>query len=134
MKLPSDRQILECIFDRYKGEFAKFDVQKGRGSKVYVPIDCRLIAKTLNTEHDLVFGRLYYHLEKKYGYERPDGVKVHFFALKAGKDFRCVNFPLLASVLAGLKEEQGRHMLTQAIAGAALAVSLGSMVVSLWTK
>jgi hypothetical protein len=134
MKLPSDRQILECIFDQYKGAFAKFDLQKDRATKVYVPIDCKAIAKKLGTEPDIVFGRLYYHLEKKYGFKQSDGVNVHLFALKIGPDSKCVNFPLLASVLAGMQEERRRNLLTQAIAIAAIAVSLVSLLVSLWTR
>ena len=132
MKLPSDREILQCIFDRYKSEFAKYDLEKARSSKVYVPIDCKLIADELKTERDLVFGRLYYHLEKKYGYKQADGSNVHLFALVVGNDPKCVNFPLLASVLAGLQEERSRFYVPQAIAIAALIVSVVSIAVSLY--
>ncbi|WP_315136856.1 hypothetical protein [Achromobacter marplatensis] len=134
MKLPSDRQILECIFNRYKGTFAGFDVRKDRATKVYVPIDCKAIAEELGTEGDIVFGRLYFHLEEKYGYQQSGGAKVHFFALKVGEDAKCVNFPLLASVLAGLQEDRRRHLLTQAIAIAAFFVSVVSLIVSLWLQ
>ncbi|HET8747409.1 MAG TPA: hypothetical protein VFM98_17550 [Ramlibacter sp.] len=132
MKLPSDRRILECIFDRYAGEFENFELEKTRSSKIYVPVDCKAVAATLKTNPDIVFGRLYYHLEKRYGYVQADGSKVHLFALKVGNDSKCVNFPLLASVLAGLQEERTRHLVPQAIAIAALVVSIASIAVSLW--
>lgn len=131
MKLPSDREILECIFNRYKSEFAKYELEQTRSSKVYVPIDCRLIADELKTERDIVFGRLYFHLEKKYGYKQADGSNVHLFALMVGTDPKCVNFPLLASVLAGLQEERSRFFVPQAIAIAALIVSVLSILVSI---
>ncbi|RYH22722.1 MAG: hypothetical protein EON54_25135 [Alcaligenaceae bacterium] len=134
MKLPSDRRILECIFNRYKGEFESFDLEKTRSAKIYVPVDCKAVAATLRTNPDIVFGRLYYHLEKRYGYVQADGSKVHFFALKVGGDAKCVNFPLLASVLAGLQEERTRHLVPQGIAIAALIVSIASIGVSLWAS
>jgi len=53
---------------------------------------------------------LYYDLENRYGYTKDDGSKVHFFSLGAGEDRHCVNLPLLASVLAGLRYENKRFM------------------------
>lgn len=130
MKLPSDRQILECIFKKYKHDFVNDSVEKPRSSKIYVPIDCKSIAHELKTDPDIVFGRLYYHLEQKYGYKQSDGARVHLFALKVGNDPKCVNFPLLASVLAGLQEEKRRYLITHAIAVIALIVSIASFFVS----
>ena len=69
MKVPTDLAILEEIYKEYYSVYASF--QKGGGdreSKIYVPIVCGDIAKKLNVDSDIVFGRLYYHLEKKYGY------------------------------------------------------------------
>jgi len=128
MKIPSDKAVLESIFKNYKKDFEKFE---SRQNKIYVPIDCKLIAKELKTEPDIIFGRLYYHLEQKYGYKRTDGSNVHFFALAVGVDQKCVNFPLLCSVLAGLQEEARKHLSSQAIAFAALVVSILSLLVSL---
>jgi hypothetical protein len=131
LKLPSDRAILECIYEKYKHSFAAYDDEPNRSSKIYVPIECKAIADELNTERDIVFGRLYYHLEHKYGYQQSNGAKVHFFTLGVGKDPRCVNFPLLASVLAGMQEEQRRHLSATAIAVVALVVSVASLAVSI---
>lgn len=132
MRLPSDRQILECIFNQYKTAFQEYENERTRTSKIYVPIDCQLVADKLDTEGDIIFGRLYYHLEKRFGYKQSDGSNVHFFALRVGNDQKCVNFPLLASVLAGMQEERARYLIPQAISIAALSVSIVSIVVSLW--
>lgn len=55
-----------------------------------------------------MFGRLYYHLEHKYGYKQKNGAAVHFFAHSLGvgedRELHCVNFPYMASVLAELQQ------------------------------
>ena len=131
LKLPSDREILECIYEKYKHTFAAYEDQPNRSSKVYVPIECKAFADDLKTERDIVFGRLYFHLERKYGYEQTGGSRVHFFTLGVGNDPRCVNFPLLASVLAGMQEEQRRHLSATTIAVGALVISVASLAVSI---
>ena len=66
----------------------------------------REIAKILNVDADIVFGRLYYHLNEKFSYKHDDGSKVEFFALHVGDESHCINFPYLASVLADLQEKK----------------------------
>jgi len=95
-----------------------------------MPIYIDTIAQELNIDNDIVFGRLYYHLEHKYGYEQDDGMSVHFFALRLGKDAHCVNFPLMASVLADLQEQSRKHNLAIWIAVASLFVSVLSVMLS----
>ena len=94
MKVPTDYQILNAIYDRYYKTFAGFSVDAPeRAAKIYVPIAIRDIAAGLGVDGDIVFGRLYYHLEQKYGYKNDDGSRVNFFALGIGDDRHCVNFP-----------------------------------------
>lgn len=132
MKIPSDRKILEVIVKNYKATFAAYEADTTiRASKIYVPVDCAQIAKELKTEPDIVFGRLYYHLERKHGYVQSDGTKVPFFTLKAGGDAKCVNFPLLVSVLADLQQDGKRFAISTAVAFLSLGVSIGSMLVAL---
>jgi len=131
MKIPTDRKILEAIFNHYKTCFERYEVSADRSSKIYVPIDCQKIADLLGTERDIVFGRLYYHLERKHGYTQQDGTKVHFFVLKVGNDAKCVNFPLLVSVLAGLQEEGKRFWFTTAASFLSLGVAICSLVVAI---
>lgn len=128
---PTDLKILETIYDNYYSDFADFSRgDEGRATKILVPIDVEAIARELRVDPDIVFGRLYYHLGKKHGYQREDGTKVSFFAPTAGKDSHCVNFPLMASVLAGLKEENKKYNLAMLIAAGSLLVAIVSLVIS----
>lgn len=130
MKVPSDLSVLEAIYEEYNLEFSQFSKggENTRQTKVFVPVDCQKIAKRLGVDGDIVFGRLYFHLEQKHGYKRPDGSNVAFFTLQAGNDRHCVNFPLLASVLAGLQDEESRAKHATTLAWIAIAVSLASVV------
>jgi len=133
MKAPTDLQILNDIYDRYYQTFKTF--VKGtpdRSAKIYVPIDCGKTAEALGVDGDIVFGRLYYHLEKKYGYAQKDGVRVHFFALRVGQDVHCVNFPLLASVVVGLRQDNRKFWITTVISVVALILAVISLTVSLY--
>lgn len=99
----SDRVILKKIYKTYLAEFKSFDEGR-RVNKVYVPIDCKLIAKGLNMDSEIVFGRLYYHLDKKYAYKQSDGSAVDLFSIEIDGDRHVVHFPLLSAALA--EEEQ----------------------------
>src|SRR5690554_4290064 len=101
MKNPSDGNILDAIYKKYYDVFVSYDKSApSRSSKIYVPIDCAQIASELGMDAEILFGRLYYHLDKKYRYAQDDGSLVHLFALNTGGDLHTVNFPLLAAILA----------------------------------
>jgi hypothetical protein len=77
--IPTDREILRAIYDKYLDTFIKYDKEKpNRITKIYVPIDARLIAQQLGVDGDIVFSRLYYYLQKQHGY-KEDGIEVPFF-------------------------------------------------------
>lgn len=126
MKPPSDRRILSTIYDTYYKQFETFALgtENGRISKTLMPVDCKLIAQKLKVDGDIVFGRLYYHLQEKYGYTRQDGSNVAFFTLMAGGDRHCINFPLMASVLAGLEEERSKFQLATWLSTFAIVISI----------
>lgn len=131
MNLPTDLEILNAIYERYYATFQEFTREEpSRNSKIHVPIDCVAIADELGVDRDIVFGRLYYHLNHLYGYKHEDGVGVDFFNLRVGKDVHCVNFPLLASVLAGLREDDNRQAFTRKVAWISLGVAVASIVIS----
>jgi hypothetical protein len=136
MKAPSDRKILSTIYDAYYKEFETFTLgaENGRSSKVLIPIDCKFIAQKLKVDGDIVFGRLYYHLQEKYGYSRDDGSKVAFFTLMAGGDRHCINFPLMASVLAGLQEENGKAQRATLLSTLAIVISIVVPIVGWLSK
>jgi hypothetical protein len=129
LKIPTDLEILELIYQEYDEQFSKYDKKTAeRDSKIMIPIDVAEIARELNVDGDIVFGRLYYHLESKYGYTNDDGSKVKFFALKAGTQTNCINFPYMASVLANLQDEKRKFNWSLAVAIVAVIISL----ISLW--
>lgn len=127
----TDRILLREVHDTYYSEFCGFDKDSpSRDNKVYVPIDCRTIAKKLKLDPDIVFGRLYYHLDKKYGYKQGDGTTVSLFAFKVGTDMHAVNFPLLSAVLAELEQSYYRFTVPLFVSSAALLLSIAAYVSS----
>lgn len=123
-KTPSDLKLLNAIYNQYYEDFINHSTDnKLRESKIYVPIDCAKIADQLGVDADIVFGRLYYHLQNKYGYTQDDGTIVPFFTKNIGNDKHCVHFPYLSSVLAALRVENNRYTITTWIAIAALVIS-----------
>lgn len=136
MKSPTDLKILNTIYKMYYKKFEAFTVgaENGRVSKPYIPIDCKLIARKLKVDGDIVFGRLYYHLQEKYGYTRDDGSKVAFFTLVLAGDRHCINFPLMASVLAGLQEESSKAQRATLLSTLAIVISIFVPIVGWLSK
>jgi hypothetical protein len=138
-RLPTDLEILNTIYEEYYEEYEKFDRgQSTRKIKVYVPLDIAKIAEKLGTEKDIVYGRLNYHLNKKYSYKKDDekGSKVLFFAHtemtddpELEKDH--IQFPYMASVLADLRQEHGKAWRAYRLAVASLIISLVSLSMTL---
>lgn len=130
--LPTDLQILNAIYDRYYQVFTNFsDENRTRGTKIYVPIDIPQIARDLKVDDDIVFGRLYYHLNQKHGYQQDDGAHVNFFTMRSGGDRHCVNFPLIASVLADLRAEHRKYRLATSMAIVSFVISIASFLISI---
>ncbi|MDK2763254.1 MAG: hypothetical protein KYX63_04565 [Alteromonas macleodii] len=129
MKTVTDRKLLKKIYSLYEKEYLNFDKDNpNRSAKIYVPIDCNFVAEKLSTEPGLIFGRLYYHLDKKYRYKQENGSNVHLFAMKVGSDINAIHFPLLASVIAELDDSFRRFTIPLVISSLAFLVSLGSLV------
>ena len=131
-RLPTDLQLLDTIYGMYYDDFASYsDKTPNRSSKIYVPIDIDKIARQFNVDGDIIFGRLYYHLDQKYRYEQPEGGEVHLFSVVVGRDHHCVNFPYVASLVAGLREQDRKFRIATGMAMTSLLVSLVSFVLSL---
>lgn len=132
-KPPTDLEILRFIYKKYYPNYSQFSREtKNREVKVYVPIDVEMIARELNTDKDIIFGRLYYHLEQKYGYKQDDGSHVSFFAQSAGKDKHCIQFPYMASVLALLEDENKKYKRAIWISFVSLLVAIISLMLSIF--
>ncbi|MCI4644632.1 MAG: hypothetical protein MRY64_07610 [Hyphomonadaceae bacterium] len=131
--IPTDERMLAEIYRRYLRVFSDFsDENKTRAAKIWVPIDIEALAKRFRTDPDLIFGRLYYHMNEKYGSSTGDGDRVNFFNIRLGQDRHCVNFPLLTSVLSDLQDDKKRFVVSARLAGLSLIVSAASILIALF--
>lgn len=120
----TDRLLLKTIYDLYYDRFCELFIKDpNKITNNFVPIDCHLIGKKLNLNSAIVFGRLYYHLDKKYRYRQEDGNLVPLFYLEMGGDIHVINYPLLSAVLAELDQDYYRFTLP-------LGVSFGALIIS----
>ena len=128
-KTPTDYEILSKIYDDYFDEYQAYEKNKEvRSAYNYVPIDIKKLAMKLGTDENILFGRLYYHLEKRFGYTNPDNTNVYFFAKKVGKDMHCIHYPYLASVLASMKSENRKYMVATSLSGIAIIISIVALL------
>ena len=96
MKLPTDLELLQFIYKKYYDIYSSFSrEEKTRATKIYVPISIKEIANNFHIDEDIIFGRLYYYLDEKYGYKKEDNSFVSFFSTAINEDRHCVNFALL---------------------------------------
>jgi hypothetical protein len=136
MRPPTDFEILKEIYERHREEFPRYTKEDagGRSSKVMVPIDIPAIAKRLGVDVDMIFGRLYYHLDPKYGEPAYQGrPRKALFTPAAGTDENCVNLPLEA-VLAGLWQERRRDLWALGTAALSLGIALASLLISIFIR
>lgn len=134
-KLPTDLAIFECIYAMYRETFVSY--KKGesiRSSKIYVPIDVDAVAERLQTDPYELFGRLYHHIDHKHHYEHDDGSHVHLFALAAGEDRHCINFPYLSAVLAERRLEDKRNRWALGISIISLILALAAVIAQVSTS
>ena len=136
MKTPTDIRILSAIYNTYYETFTNYRNEKNeptRRAKIYVPIDCKVIGDKLGVDSEIIFGRLYYYLNEKYSYKKADGArnaKVEFFALRIGEEEKCIQFSLMASVLARLRDERKRYLAATGIALFSLLVSITAVLIA----
>lgn len=131
----TDRKILTAIYKRYYDQYAAYtEEDEQRSAKIWVPIDIDDMSARLGMEVDILFGRLYYHLNNRYGYEvegprtgkdnAKSKMRIDLFAMRVGADRHCIHFPLLASVLATLQDENRKYRLATTLSVIALGLSL----------
>ncbi|HWB21502.1 MAG TPA: hypothetical protein VG652_01290 [Gaiellaceae bacterium] len=136
---PTDFELLKEIYARNRDQFGTYvkGAAGSRLSKIFMPVDIEEIAHHFGVDKDSIFGRLYYHLEPKYGQEPAEvgGPRKAFFSpvLGDGNDSErdCVNFPLLEAVLAGLWQERRRDLWAITTALVSLGIALASLIVSI---
>ena len=129
-KIPTDLEILTIIYNRYEDDFREFATEEpDKIARIRVPIDIEEVAEEAGVDEDMVFGRLYYHFNKKYSYRDESGDRITFFTSTKFEGIS-VNFPLVASVLADLKTENLKYRTSLWLAGGAMTVSIAALVFS----
>jgi hypothetical protein len=135
-QIPTDLQLLDAIYKHHHSDFLRRKTQ-GK-TQIYVPIKIEEVAETLGVDPQSIFGRLYYHLEHKHGYQKTEGdkiVKVPFFDIDIGGERHCIQFPLMMSILAGLRKEHRESRTAMWISFWAFVTSAASAVaavIALW--
>jgi hypothetical protein len=127
-RVPTERQVLRCIFDMYE---PVFPVEGATAGKVFVQIDVEAIAQKLRCEKNIMFGYLYSHLDHKYRYQTGESTFIHLFAPRAGDLKHAINLPYLAAILAGLDQEHSKFAWSFGVSLVALALSIGSILAQL---
>ena len=84
----------------------------------------------MNVDPDIVFGRLYYHLNPKYEFKQEDGSTVSFFTRDIERGKNHVHFPYVASILAELRADDARHQRNVWLSVVAIVISFAALVVS----
>jgi hypothetical protein len=133
---PTDLEILEEIYKRYYAAFAAYSRESpSRETKVYVPIDIRALAEHFKIDGDIIHGRLYYHLDQKFGFTKCDGTPVPFFWFRENQpEPHQVQFPMLAAAIAALRDERNKFLWATWLAGASLILSIIALAVSVLGK
>ena len=133
MKLPTDRYVLQCIYEMYESSYPGPLNDSGRPKNdPYIAIDINSVAAKVDCNPELLFGRLYYHLDAKYRYKNPDGSLVPLFQLQLADKRHAVQFPYLAAILAGLNQDYRRHLVPLCLSAIAVGVSVTSLFVSIF--
>lgn len=127
--LPTDREILKHIYEMYQVFYPGKSPGKERGENdPYLPIEIPQIASRMGCSAEMLFGRLYYHLDAKYRYTQDNGGNVHMFLIAVGSKRHCVNFPYLVAVLAEKDLDHRRQLWSLGLSIAALALSVGAII------
>jgi len=108
-KIPTDLEILKEIYKNHAHEFSTYSKDGIKtDANIYIPIDIPKVANHFKTTKNIIFGRLYYGMNHKYGYEKIENeqkVKVPVFAPDCEELKNAINLPMLISVIAGLQEQ-----------------------------
>ena len=128
-KNPTDYKILKTLYNDYFDDFIDFDLSNPqRSAKMYVPISFDRLERELGANKSIIFGRLYYHLNKKYSYINDNGSRVDLFLLGLNKEKHLIQFALLSSILANLKDNRRHHLWPIYISAFAVLVSVTSII------
>lgn len=129
--LPTDLEIIEDIYYRYYDEYKKYAKDEpDRIARIRVPVNIQEIAEACGVEEDMIFGRLYYHFNKKYSYKDENGDTTTFFMSEKFEGLS-VNYPLVSAVLADLNSEKKRTTIFITTSAVAVMLSVVAVVLAL---
>jgi hypothetical protein len=128
---PTDFELLKAIYEHHEYEYRRTVSPAG---DQFMAIDIPEIASKLGTTDQIVFGRLYRHLDPKYAHEPNPSVgrtsRKSFFGPQVGHLVNAINFPVLEAVLAGLWQERRRNLWAIGLSVASIAISVAALIVS----
>jgi hypothetical protein len=131
-RIPTDLEILEDIYYRYYDEYKKYAKDEpDRIARIRVPVNIQEIGEACGVEEDLIFGRLFYHFNKKYSYKDERGDIITFFMSDKFEGLS-VNYPLVSSVIADLSIEKKRTVLFVTLSATAVILSLVSIAIAVF--
>lgn len=129
-EIPTDLEILEDIYYRYHDEFRKYAKKEpDRIARIRVPVDVEEIAEACGVEEDMIFGRIFYHFNKKYSYKDHNGEITTFFTTEKFEGLSVV-FPLVASILADKYQEKKRDQIVNILLSTAITISIIALLVA----
>lgn len=134
-KIPTDYQLLKYMYDEYCETFESFKKSENtdRKYKLLIPIDTKKIADHFGVDKEIIFTRLYIHLNRKYGFEESNGSKVLVFIRDSSAGRNVINFPFMSSILAELQLEEKRHKNPLIISIIALIISAVGFIWNLYS-
>ena len=131
-RIPTDLEIMEELYERYFESFRKYATEDpDRIARIRVPINVQEVAEACGVEEDMIFGRIFYHFNKKYSYKDEKGNVTTFFITDKFEGLS-VNFPIVASVLADLRVEKRKTDNYLFISSAALALSVIALLIAIF--
>ena len=130
--IPTDLEIIEDIYFRYHDDFRKYAKKEpDRIARIRVPIEVEDVAEACGVEEDMIFGRIFYHFNKKYSYTDTQGEVTTFFTTEKF-DGLSVCFPLVASVLADKYAEKKQQETQLFISGIAIVLAIIALLVAIF--
>lgn len=129
-QIPTDLEIIEDLYLRYYESFREYAKDEpDKIARCRVPINVEEVAEACGVEEDMIFGRIFYHFNKKYSYKDDKGHITTFFVTDKFEGLS-VNFPLVASVLADLQNEKKNFDTLLFMSSAAIASSVVALIVA----
>ncbi|ABR50113.1 hypothetical protein Amet_4031 [Alkaliphilus metalliredigens QYMF] len=129
----TDEEILKKIYNRHSAFFSDYlDDSKPANNEIYVSIDIEELAKELSVDSQLIFRRLYYHIDKILDYTHTDGSRVHLYTPIAGENKNVIHLPLLGAIVETADEIRRRKTYSVVFSAAKVIILLAGLSVIIY--